>query len=501
MTDRIPWRYLIVLIVVNMALLLPPGNPLRSGGGLLLIGLMPGLLWARWLITANTLLLRWTMAATLSYSLTILVTLGLHYLPGPILRWQLLLVLNGLGLLPVLLLIAITKVENQVSAGQPESPPLAGGGLEAVERLISTDLGPNQGKLSPLNPPAGGTFKESTPKSPAGGTSKQPDPISRERGAEAWPERSRRGDGAFSTETNKSKKPGLPLFLSLVLATGILLRATSLGYSEFQGDEALAMISAAEALEGHEDALFLRSKGPGEVLLPMALWRLTGVINEATARLPFTIASLWAIITLYLIGQRLTGSTRLGGLAALFFMLNGFAVAFGRIVQYQALVIWLSSLAFLLMIYWRDSRQDRYAILAGLSLGAGLLAHYDAILVLPAIAWFFLPDFKQTSFGQWLGRLWHQSLQSGLLFVAGHFTCRSASTRRPIAPGTTSGGGLAASYAITCRIFSISTAFTVRFTLSRSPRRWCLDFCYGCRPNRAEAVGGYPWPWGWPCWP
>ena len=64
-----------------------------------------------------------------------------------------------------------------------------------------------------------------------------------------------------------------PLALLLLLAVAIGLRAINLHYSEFQGDEALAMISAAEALEGHEDALFLRSKGPAEVLLPMLLWR------------------------------------------------------------------------------------------------------------------------------------------------------------------------------------------------------------------------------------
>src|SRR5512143_1269000 len=56
-----------------------------------------------------------------------------------------------------------------------------------------------------------------------------------------------------------------PLMLILLLAA--FFRLADLGYSEFQGDEALAMISAAETLEGHSDALFLRGKGPGEVLL------------------------------------------------------------------------------------------------------------------------------------------------------------------------------------------------------------------------------------------
>jgi len=178
-----------------------------------------------------------------------------------------------------------------------------------------------------------------------------------------------------------------PLLLILLIA--LLLRTINLDYSEFQGDEALALITAAEALEGHEDALFLRSKGPSEVLLPMALWRLSGLINEPIARLPFTAAALLAIVTVYLIGQKMGGS-RLGWLAAGFFAFNGFMVAFGRIVQYQALVIWFSALAFLLTLLWHETRQSRYVILAGLSLGLGLLAHYDAILVAPAIGWLLL---------------------------------------------------------------------------------------------------------------
>jgi hypothetical protein len=173
------------------------------------------------------------------------------------------------------------------------------------------------------------------------------------------------------------------------VVVALLLRTVNLDYSEFQGDEALAMISAAEALEGHEDALFLRSKGPGEVLLPMALWRLTGTITEDIARLPFALASLLSIVTIFLIGRSMEDS-RVGWLAAGFFAVNGFMVAFGRIVQYQALVIWLSALAFLLAVRWQQKQQLRLLVLSGLFLGTGLLAHYDAILVLPAVIWLIL---------------------------------------------------------------------------------------------------------------
>jgi hypothetical protein len=202
--------------------------------------------------------------------------------------------------------------------------------------------------------------------------------------------RTRPQEAETESKSNSAMLPSLFAPLLLILLVSLFLRAANLHYSEFQGDEALAMISAAEALEGHEDALFLRSKGPAEVLLPMALWRLTGVINEFMARLPFTAAAVMAIITIYLIGQTISGPP-VDWLAAGFFALNGFMVAFGRIVQYQALVVWLSSMAFLSILQWRTCQQKRYALLGGLFLGIGLLAHYDAILVLPAIGWLLIP--------------------------------------------------------------------------------------------------------------
>ena len=300
---KLSWLYLAVLLAANLVLLLPNAHIFRVAGTLLIIGFLPGLSWVNRFLSDSTISLRLTVAAALSYTLTNLVVLLLHYIPGPIHTWQLLAVLNFVAVFPHLV--------------------------------------------------------------------------------------ARSGNHSWQFKSKGVKNYSFSLLLIIVIA--ILLRVSNLNYSEFQGDEALAMISAAEALEGHEDALFLRSKGPGEVLLPMALWRLSGTITEATARWPFTLAAFLAIVTIYLIGQTI-GNRRIGWLAAGFFAFNGFMVAFGRIVQYQALVIWMSALAFLMALYWRKTRQTRFAILSGLFLGTGLLAHYDAILVLPAIGWLFISD-------------------------------------------------------------------------------------------------------------
>ena len=218
-------------------------------------------------------------------------------------------------------------------------------------------------------------------------------------GAGGWRLEARRSTLHAPRSTLHAPRSTLVLMLILVLAA--LFRFASLGYSEFQGDEALAMISAAEALEGHQDALFLRGKGPGEVLLPMALWRLTGTIHETIARLPFTFAGVFLVLTTYCLGRRLLSEERrlsqqAALLAAGLLALNGFMVGFSRIVQYQALVVWMSGLA--LLCAWQ-SRTDRgysarWAALAGAFLGAGLLAHYDALLVLPALVYIKTSNFK-----------------------------------------------------------------------------------------------------------
>lgn len=183
------------------------------------------------------------------------------------------------------------------------------------------------------------------------------------------------------------------LILGGLLLPALFLRFANLGYSEFQGDEALAMITAAEMLEGHEDALFLRGKGPAEVLFPAALWRLSGPITEGIARLPFAVAGMMAVVTLYLLAEELL-STRNALFAAAFLAAAGLMVGFSRIVQYQTLVIWFSALSLWSLWQWRETNQLRWAGLAGLFLGVGLLAHYDAILVLPALGWVWLTAVK-----------------------------------------------------------------------------------------------------------
>jgi hypothetical protein len=173
--------------------------------------------------------------------------------------------------------------------------------------------------------------------------------------------------------------------LAVLLAIAVLLRLFHLGYSEFQGDEAIVMVRAAAAIEGNDAELFLHQKGPVEILVPLAQWRLSGSINEFWARLPFAWASLLGVITAARLGARWFGR-RAGWGAGLLLAINGFHVAFGRIVQYQSWVVWMGLLALLALDVYRERGRTGDLVLGSAFLALGVLAHYDALLLFPAAA-------------------------------------------------------------------------------------------------------------------
>lgn len=175
------------------------------------------------------------------------------------------------------------------------------------------------------------------------------------------------------------------LLLILLLAAG--LRLTNLGYADFHGDEARAVLRGAAVIQGYDDVLFLHKKGPAEILIPTAIFASLGNITETTARLAFTIANLTALAAIYWLGRRLLGP--IAGLsAALLLAVDGFYIGFARVVQYQSIVILMSALTLLILVrLWQEPRSLwRGLLLAALFLATGLWAHYEAGLVaIPAL--------------------------------------------------------------------------------------------------------------------
>ncbi len=174
--------------------------------------------------------------------------------------------------------------------------------------------------------------------------------------------------------------------LALLLGAGYL-RFTHLSYSELHGDEALVALRAVDVIQGWERALFIHKKGPGEILIGTALYVLTGRLTEYAAHLPFALASWTGVLATYLLGRRWFGPVA-GWWAGAMVAVDGYLMAFGRMLQYQSIIFLTVVLTVLAMQLALDHRRvtARYLLLAAFIMATGLLAHYEAsIAAVPAL--------------------------------------------------------------------------------------------------------------------
>ena len=173
--------------------------------------------------------------------------------------------------------------------------------------------------------------------------------------------------------------------LGLVLGVAIAFRLPDLGYAEFQGDEVNVVHIAASAIQGREDVLFYHKKGPAELLTTAVFYGGARLLTESGARLPFAVANILFVLGLYSLAYRFAGP-RAALWAGLLAALNGFFVAFGRIVQYQSLVLLLGVLALYNALAYAERRRAREVWLGALFVALGLLAHTDALFAALAAA-------------------------------------------------------------------------------------------------------------------
>ena len=194
------------------------------------------------------------------------------------------------------------------------------------------------------------------------------------------------------------------IVVALILLASFF-RLANLGYSDFQGDEARAMLMGAGAIRGEDSILFLHRKGPAEILVPTAFYALDGTTSELIARLPFALANLAGLLSVCLLAQRLFPDRRIVAFGTLAVAaVDGYLIAFSRIVQYQSLVILMTALSAWCAYVWFETRTPSLLSLSGLFLSIGTLAHYEAILVTPFIAWLIVTRARQDSWtvGQWV---------------------------------------------------------------------------------------------------
>ena len=193
---------------------------------------------------------------------------------------------------------------------------------------------------------------------------------------------------------------------SAALAASCLASASSgfpdLGYSELHGDEALVALRSIDVIQGWERALFVHKKGPAEILLATVMYLLTGQLTEYVAHISFAVASWVGILATYSLTLRWFGNAAAWWAAAMV-AVDGYLMAFGRMLQYQSLVFLLVILTVLSVQLAVDQRsiRARALLLAALVFGCGLLAHYEAgIAAIPA-SWLLFSIWREQEGGFW----------------------------------------------------------------------------------------------------
>lgn len=206
------------------------------------------------------------------------------------------------------------------------------------------------------------------------------------------------------------------LILAAILAVAGFTRLTQLGYAEFHEDDLENMRLIVRAYKGEEYAPFLDSKGPIHWLLPAGLWYLNGWFTEGLARAPFALTSLVLIPTMYALGWRMSyGRDEVGLLAAGFVALNGFYVAYARLVENQSLIVFWGALAIWFGYRYNQEKRPQFLPWLAFTLAVGLIAHPDVLLYLPVFAYIVSLNYYQRR-AAWR-REWPWLVGAGLLFV------------------------------------------------------------------------------------
>ncbi len=186
---------------------------------------------------------------------------------------------------------------------------------------------------------------------------------------------------------NKRQVPEIALVL-LALLLAFVSRFLYLGSAEYQGDEARALHLASGIYHGAWDLIFIHKKGPIEIVLPLLEMFATGQTSEFGARAPFALLGVVGIALLMAIAHEIFGRDRwIAPLVGFIAVLEGIWLAFSRIVQYQSPLLCCALGATYLAL--RGNRAPRhywaYYLSAGGLYGCALLAHYDAILLMPML--------------------------------------------------------------------------------------------------------------------
>ncbi len=186
----------------------------------------------------------------------------------------------------------------------------------------------------------------------------------------------------------------LKLVISLTLIIAILgsLRLYKLNYSNFTIDEVTVLKPTKDGTNiFSKKFVYSKKKGPLQYAVPKITSALgVGLYDELGQRIPFALLGIGSILLIYLLVLNITASHVAGVYSSLIFGVNGLTVGLTRIVQYQSINMFFSILSLVLFFQFNKTRKLYFALLGSLSFAVSFTAHWDAVLVLPLVAYYVL---------------------------------------------------------------------------------------------------------------
>lgn len=177
----------------------------------------------------------------------------------------------------------------------------------------------------------------------------------------------------------------------MVLIVGAFLRLWNLGFSDLQGDEIKALYPTDGDVDLHA-FLFDQRKGPLQFLVTFGVHLVDPrYSSELVARLPFALAAT-ASIWFFFRFVHMHFGWEVSIVATLLYATNGMMIGLSRIVQYQSLVLLFVCMAlyFFSLAVSEERWKSRGVLLGSICWALGVLAHYDALLILPFVLYLIL---------------------------------------------------------------------------------------------------------------
>ncbi len=219
------------------------------------------------------------------------------------------------------------------------------------------------------------------------------------------------------THSAAASKPADPagrgwwLALLLLLLLAATLRVANLHHAELQDDEIDIASVAVRILRGEDDVVFQDRRGPAQTVITAVAYAFGARPSEWILRLPVVITALTLIVATVVLASSLFNRW-LGLLSGLLLSLDGFVLAYARVVQMQSTLLLMMVVAVLCFyqLYRSDTPKQAltYQLLGSLFFGFGILAHYEMVLLAPVLAFLYFAKY---------GRGFWQHNRRGLLLM------------------------------------------------------------------------------------